>query len=1029
MSKHPRLSFEALEDRQTPTLFVVNVASDDAEDAHGMADGQLSLREAIIAANTNAPFGDAPAGNIDIDIITFDATVFGPGRIQTIGLTQGELPITDDVIITGLNASGSKLDLTISAGGTSRIFAIDAAAAPGELNQVDLDNLTLADGNAGAGNDGGAVFIADGNDVGILQSVVKQSTAANGGGIYAGDGFLLLSETEVISNVATAGVANTGGGGLFVAGGWVEVSFVRFTLNESTDLGDGGAILSGPDSEVNVFASQIRENQAGRAGGGIEVNQSSVVLADVLLENNITGVNGGGLHTSASGIAELEGGQVMGNTAGQEGGGLWNAPAGTLTISGTTVVGNLALGTATNKQGGGGVFNEGDGAGNGGTVSISHATIANNIAVGEDPGEGGGGVFNLGDMVILDSMIAHNVVDSDLTTDGLQGLGNGGGILAAPESTLSITGGEVHLNQVPRAGGGIENYAGTVDLIGVTLRDNFAGINGGGFHTSGAGTVSFTGGTVEANIALNEGGGMWNSTGGEMRIADVLFVNNRADFGGALFNDGTSGMLTVGNSTLSGNEAHIEGGGLASEGGMVHLRNVTVAFNQSSGQGGGLSIDGGTLEAVSTLIANNTASTGPDIHGTLTSAGFNLVGNTAGGTLLSSPGNDLVDVDPRLQPLANNGGGTLTHALRLGSPAVDAGANLDGQAFDQRGPGFLRVVGASADIGAFEVRNGIFVVDGTLVIDNTSTGRSGFIEIRPGIANSIRVRSDLIHFQTQTFFGITSIDMTLGSDFDRVRMDASLSIPVRLVDAEGGAFVQLGDGNHDVLLGKGYANVRLGNGDHRLDVGAGGSFVRTEDGNSQILAADGFDNIRTGAGNDTIDIGAGGSFVQAGDGANVVRAAAGYDLIRTGDGNDTVEVGSGGSWVRGGAGDDVLLGGGDRDHLDGQDGNDILLGASGNDFLRGGRGDDVIVAGVGRDEVRGGLGDDRLFDGEVSAENQARLLALLAGLAADPDAVAGLTITTDGDRDQLFGDAGSDVFWVGGLDRIVADGTDEIRRR
>ncbi|HEX3123163.1 MAG TPA: choice-of-anchor Q domain-containing protein, partial [Rhodanobacteraceae bacterium] len=57
---------------------------------------------------------------------------------------------------------------------------------------------------------------------------------------------------------------------------------------------------------------------------------------------------------------------------------------------------------------------------------------------------------------------------------------------------------------------------------------------------------------------------------------------------------------------------------------------------------------------------------------------------------------------PLLLPLAANGGPTLTHGLAPGSPAVDAGNNSSALASDQRGAGFPRVLGAAADIGAFE---------------------------------------------------------------------------------------------------------------------------------------------------------------------------------------------------------------------------------------------------------------------------------------------------------------------------------------
>jgi hypothetical protein len=66
----------------------------------------------------------------------------------------------------------------------------------------------------------------------------------------------------------------------------------------------------------------------------------------------------------------------------------------------------------------------------------------------------------------------------------------------------------------------------------------------------------------------------------------------------------------------------------------------------------------------------------------------------------------LINLDPMLGPLQDNGGPTPTMALLPGSPAVDAGDNTGAPDFDQRGPGFPRIVGGTIDIGAFEVQIG-----------------------------------------------------------------------------------------------------------------------------------------------------------------------------------------------------------------------------------------------------------------------------------------------------------------------------------
>ena len=87
----------------------------------------------------------------------------------------------------------------------------------------------------------------------------------------------------------------------------------------------------------------------------------------------------------------------------------------------------------------------------------------------------------------------------------------------------------------------------------------------------------------------------------------------------------------------------------------------------------------------------------------------NLIPRTGGPTTLPP---DTLTSNPNLAPLANNGGwvagapgasGFLpTHMLYLGSPAIDKGSNIEGFQYDQRGPGFPRVLGAAPEIGATE---------------------------------------------------------------------------------------------------------------------------------------------------------------------------------------------------------------------------------------------------------------------------------------------------------------------------------------
>src|SRR4029453_14322969 len=115
------------------------------------------------------------------------------------------------------------------------------------------------------------------------------------------------------------------------------------------------------------------------------------------------------------------------------------------------------------------------------------------------------------------------------------------------------------------------------------------------------------------------------------------------------------------------------------------------------------------LEIGSTILdAGASGENLTNFNGTITSLGYNLSTDSAGG-FLSQP-TDLVNTNPLLGPLRDNGGPTFTHALLCGSPAIDAGTNFTGSATDQTGalrpfdyPTVVNVADAT-DIGAFEVQ-------------------------------------------------------------------------------------------------------------------------------------------------------------------------------------------------------------------------------------------------------------------------------------------------------------------------------------
>jgi hypothetical protein len=178
---------------------------------------------------------------------------------------------------------------------------------------------------------------------------------------------------------------------------------------------------------------------------------------------------------------------------------------------------------------------------------------------------------------------------------------------------------------------------------------------------------------------LSAGGAVAN--GGAATLVDSTFSGNSAIYGGGI---GNIRLLTLDNCTISGNSAAIGGG----------VSNYTGSGKMT-----------GTTTTHDTLIAQNTASSDPDVDGRFQSQGYNLIGDGTGGSgfvRTDRVGTATNPIDPMLGPLAANGGLTPTMALLPGSPAINAGDNTGAPDTDQRG--FPRIVGGTIDIGAFELQ-------------------------------------------------------------------------------------------------------------------------------------------------------------------------------------------------------------------------------------------------------------------------------------------------------------------------------------
>ncbi|HUA03857.1 MAG TPA: choice-of-anchor Q domain-containing protein [Solirubrobacteraceae bacterium] len=359
----------------------------------------------------------------------------------------------------------------------------------------------------------------------------------------------------------------------------------------------------------------------------------------------------------------LNGGGITG------GGGILANSVDTLTLTGDTITGNETSIGSADDAGGGGVFV------NGGALSVTSSTISGNTVTitgtsGSD--NGGGGVYSASGVVaITGSDVSNNTLQIASTMDGDNG---GGGIYSA--------------------GGAILLSADTIDGNTFTLQSDNGGDNGGaGVYSAGgdvdvfASSISGNTGNVTSNFPDNGGGAVWDDGRTSTYYDSTLSANSMTVAGpgaGAGSNNGGGAILTFADATFS---------------------DVTIAANSTNQRGGAIANDNAVV-LKNTILADNSAASGADCGGTgtFTSDGFNLESADTCG--LRNTG-DLVNTEPQLGPLQNDGGLTPTQALAAGSPAVDAGSCTDAfgspVSIDQRGIARPQPAGGNCDIGAYEL--------------------------------------------------------------------------------------------------------------------------------------------------------------------------------------------------------------------------------------------------------------------------------------------------------------------------------------
>jgi CSLREA domain-containing protein len=304
---------------------------------------------------------------------------------------------------------------------------------------------------------------------------------------------------------------------------------------------------------------------------------------------------------------------------------------------------------------------------------------------------------------------------------------NGDGVSQTTQGTLTVNNSIVSNNM----GHGVKNqtaFTVTATINNSTISNNlYSGIYNFVDESGGHATLTVNNSTVSGNNMSGT-----NFAGG---------IQSRAIRAG-------TASATINNSTISGNGA--VGISVSASNNMGTGANSTATLNNStvSDNNGGMvssSFNSATITLIlrNTIVAgnfHNTDETVSDISGPVDPASsFSLIGDGTGMTGVShgsngnQVGTSVAPINPRLGPLADNGGPTQTRALIAGSPALDAGDNTNatnaGLTNDQRGVGFSRIVDgpdadatATVDIGAFEAQVWLQdIVDRSMIQDSSDS--------------------------------------------------------------------------------------------------------------------------------------------------------------------------------------------------------------------------------------------------------------------------------------------------------------------
>ncbi len=264
---------------------------------------------------------------------------------------------------------------------------------------------------------------------------------------------------------------------------------------------------------------------------------------------------GGGIYTQSNAKLTFNGGMIIDNIYAPSGGAIF--AAGELIVNGGLFMNNCATKTS------GAAFH-----------CTNNTSISNSIIIGNKSSTEAGAIMAAGSI----NFEMNNVVVSNNTSKL-----NGGALSVFHENTK-------------------------VTINDCVFYKNESEMSGAGIFSNGITTI--TNCNFVGNVANNYGGAIFNYQNSSCTLNNCVFQNNSsAESGGGIYNDDNMTLMSISNCEITGNTAKY-GAGISTIADIIAIKNTTITGNHATGNAGGLNIRAGKLQISGATVIKDNSSNG-----------------------------------------------------------------------------------------------------------------------------------------------------------------------------------------------------------------------------------------------------------------------------------------------------------------------------------------------------------------------------------------------------------------------------------